>query len=410
MAKNHCPVYWSWDFLRPGPDPMRQVHLCYNRETWRSRSTAGRKLRAVGRMALWPVRAAVLTRRSTRRYGDAVRRRTGKGIARQALEQMILVLRHSMPPDSYYRYQLFESDKRRDANQYAHEYQCIPIFFARIPDAAPRYALDKRWFAAFCVEHGFPSPPILARFEGGAMLKEVNASRGRVTGDLVFKPAFGKAGHDVAIHRKLEGDRYVDAAGETRTAAALFEFYENLSRQAPYILQARIENHPEIADLTTGATARIVTGRPPGARAEFVIASFKLPVGASDVDNFAAGGIASPIDEATGVLGPAIAKDLAASWCERHPDTGVAISGRRLPFWTEAVDLVLRAHEALPEPALLGWDVALTPEGPSLLETNRGWSFDLVQRPHGRPIGKTRFPEIYLSHLRDRTVNRASTS
>jgi hypothetical protein len=204
----------------------------------------------------------------------------------------------------------------------------------------------------------------------------------------------------------------VDAAGETRTAAALFELYGNLSRQEPYILQACLENHPEIADLTTGAaaTVRIVTGRLPDSRAEFVIAAFKLPVGASSADNFAAGGLASPVDEATGVLGPAIAKDLAASWCERHPDTGAAISGRRLPFWPEAVDLALRAHDALPEFALLGWDVALTPDGPSLVETNRGWSFDLVQRPHGRPIGKTRFPEIYLSRLRDRTGNHASTS
>jgi hypothetical protein len=325
---------------------------------------------------------------------------------------MILALRHSMPPDSYYRYQLFDPEKRRDATQYAHEFQCIPLFFTRIPDGAPRYALDKRWFAGFCAEHGFPTPPILARFEGGTMVEETYDPRNLPTGDLVFKPAFGKAGHDVALHRRLDGDRYVDAAGETRTAAALFELYANLSRSEPYVLQARIENHPEIADLTTGAaaTARIVSGKPPGSRAEYVIAAFKLPVGASSADNFAAGGLASPIDEATGILGPAIAKDLAASRCERHPDSGAAISGRRLPFWSQAVELALRAHDALREPALLGWDVALTPDGPTLLETNRGWSFDLVQRPHGRPIGGTRFPEIYLSHLRDRRGDRASTS
>jgi hypothetical protein len=140
MAKDYCPVQWSWDFLLPGSDPMRKVHLTYNRETWRSRRGAGRRLRAAGRVALWPVRAVALTRRSTSRYGDGVRRRTGKGIARQALEQMILALRHSMPPDSYYRYGLFDPDKRRDANQYAHDFQCVPLFFARIPDGAPRYA------------------------------------------------------------------------------------------------------------------------------------------------------------------------------------------------------------------------------------------------------------------------------
>jgi len=56
-----------------------------------------------------------------------------------------------------------------------------------------------------------------------------------------------------------------------------------------------------------------------------------------------------------------------------HPQTGVRVTGRELPDWQSCCDLATRAHVPLSElgfGGIMGWDVALTPEGPVLIEGN----------------------------------------
>jgi hypothetical protein len=43
---------------------------------------------------------------------------------------------------------------------------------------------------------------------------------------------------------------------------------------------------------------------------------------------------------------------------------------------------------------LLGWDIALTPRGPVLLETNLCWEVAMPQIAMQGPLGETRFPEL----------------
>ena len=48
--------------------------------------------------------------------------------------------------------------------------------------------------------------------------------------------------------------------------------------------------------------------------------------------------------------------------------------------------LALDAHAKLLVPWSVGWDVAITPQGPMLLEGNPMWGADLAQAPHGEPF------------------------
>ncbi len=56
-----------------------------------------------------------------------------------------------------------------------------------------------------------------------------------------------------------------------------------------------------------------------------------------------------------------------------HPDSGVVFDGFVVPRFFEAVDLVKACHSLLPGLHSIGWDVAVTPEGPVLLEGNDDW-------------------------------------
>lgn len=66
---------------------------------------------------------------------------------------------------------------------------------------------------------------------------------------------------------------------------------------------------------------------------------------------------------------------LGKRWVE-HPDTGRPITGATIPDWEAVRRCVMEGHKALvPHVPLVGWDVALTPQGVSLLEINISCNF-----------------------------------
>jgi hypothetical protein len=125
-----------------------------------------------------------------------------------------------------------------------------------------------------------------------------------------------------------------------------------------------------------------------------------MPTGSSSVDNFAAGGLASPIDLQTGRLGPAVYKDPRNPDGDVHPDSGERIAGEPVPFWSEVLALCLRTHRSFPKVATVGWDVALTTKGAKLIEANPGWCVEVVQMAHGTPLGATPWPELLMTHAK----------
>lgn len=56
-----------------------------------------------------------------------------------------------------------------------------------------------------------------------------------------------------------------------------------------------------------------------------------------------------------------------------HPDTGVRFRGYRIPEFRACVDLAIRAHETLRWIYSIGWDIAVTDEGPLIVEGNADW-------------------------------------
>ncbi len=64
---------------------------------------------------LWPVIFLVMLWMFTLRIGPAVARATGKSVSRQMLEQFWLAIRHSIPPDNYYVFDLFRPERLRNA-------------------------------------------------------------------------------------------------------------------------------------------------------------------------------------------------------------------------------------------------------------------------------------------------------
>ena len=109
-------------------------------------------------------------------------------------------------------------------------------------------------------------------------------------------------------------------------------------------------------------------------------AAFKLATGIGDADNYHDGATGNGFCEVSlddGRLGPLMVpgeRGVGFRASLTVPGTDRPVAGRRVPFSAEARDLVLRAAPRFLPMRTLGWDVALTPDGPAVIEANNWWA------------------------------------
>lgn len=368
------------------------------------------RFRQTYRSHYWRVQNAVRARRATRAYGPEVVRLWGVPLAHQLRQQLRLALWLGFDAEMYYRYRLYLLEDLRDAVLFV-PFQ-MNISLRRHLRKLVGYDIsidDKRVFAALCREAGIPTVPLVAEFGsdgvrwGSAAVRGEQPGKRLPTRDLFSKPASGQGGAG-ASRWVWSGGKYIGEDGRPLTPAALVDHLRAISQTQPQVLQPRLGNVPGLHDLGVGAlcTARITTASLPGRDPEVVESYVRLSTCDGPVDNFAQGGLAAPVNPATGVLGPGVRKELAFAaqdyYC--HPTTGRPIEGFQVPQWSEAVALAKRAHQALAEPPMVGWDVAITTDGVLLLEANTAPSAH-GQQPGCRPYGATPYVRVYLEFLVD---------
>lgn len=160
--------------------------------------------------------------------------------------------------------------------------------------------------------------------------------------------------------------------GETPVAAFVGEVFEAYA-DGGYMLQDRLAPHPELERIAGPAlgTLRVCTLHH-GDDAEIHYALWKAPALGATADNFwRAGNMVADIDLETGVATRCqLGSGLDAEQVAHHPGTGARIEGAALPLWAETKQLALEAARLFPDCPILGWDVAITPEGPVVIEAN----------------------------------------
>jgi hypothetical protein len=98
------------------------------------------------------------------------------------------------------------------------------------------------------------------------------------------------------------------------------------------------------------------------------------------VDNWAKGGLIVKIDSDTGNLADkGLFKPGYGQFAVVHPDTNVKLADFNVPYFNEAVEMVEKLHEYFYGVHTIGWDIAITPEGPCVIEGNDNWEITLLQ-------------------------------
>lgn len=184
---------------------------------------------------------------------------------------------------------------------------------------------------------------------------------------IIYKPLKGQGGMGIEVFDLTE-----------ENASQIFE---ELKQYPEGVIETFIRQHEDMKKLcpTSVNTIRLVTVCASGKK-EILQAVVRMSNGTASVDNFCSGGIAASIDMKTGRI-TSRGVDENGHVYPVHPYSNISFIDYQIPLWDQVLDMVTKAmHEPLVK-GYLGWDVAITDNGPVLVEVNTSPSIDLISLP-----------------------------
>ncbi len=144
--------------------------------------------------------------------------------------------------------------------------------------------------------------------------------------------------------------------------------YDTLIQNKQLLVEDCIIQHPDMNSLYEKSvnTMRMFTFLKDG-QPYFLQAVLKIGNGGV-VDNFSSGGMYTYADESGTVFVEAIDRDDNIYY--EHPISKAKIVGFKIPMFKEAVELVKECAKKVPEISYVGWDVAISKNGPVIVEGN----------------------------------------
>lgn len=190
--------------------------------------------------------------------------------------------------------------------------------------------------------------------------------------EFVIKPACGSGGKGVllAAARADKGvltasGRRVDRSEIRRHVAEILYGSFSTNRSDRALVEERIHPHPCFLDFFPVGLAdiRVIVfqGSP-------VLSMARLPTAKSGgTANLHQGGVGVGVDLESGITTRAVCRGESI---RRHPDSGLALVGFKVPSWKEAVSLAVESASQVPL-GYVGVDIVVPPDGgPMVLELN----------------------------------------
>lgn len=240
--------------------------------------------------------------------------------------------------------------------------------------------------------------------------------------ECVMKATENSHGEGVRLCRQLQYQDndilFEEGDGKTTRLSSL------LGRQ-PLIFEGVVRQTAQFAAFNPSSvnTVRFMTALYPDNHSEVFATFIKIGRAGSIVDNAGDGGnVDVAVNTDTGVLQYAIQYD---GWrkvtdIDVHPDTHAPLNGVAIEHWDAIKAEVCRFQQALPYCRVAGWDIAITDEGPLVIEVNdlwdrtgqyfirRGWRPDIRQcyQAWEKLVQKGTIPYPYFGRIAQQLSNR----
>lgn len=153
-----------------------------------------------------------------------------------------------------------------------------------------------------------------------------------------------------------------------------------------YIHQEIIQQHEAVSKINPNSvnTLRIDTYIDSNRKAHILSVLMRFGIGNSITDNASTGGFYVSVNLETGKLQGVGRQDLVKGGRVflQHPSSKVILEDYKMPFFQEACNLALKASNYLPT-RIIGWDIAITENGPVIVEGNEGPSLHMTDVAYG---------------------------
>ncbi|HEY0719986.1 MAG TPA: sugar-transfer associated ATP-grasp domain-containing protein [Gammaproteobacteria bacterium] len=260
--------------------------------------------------------------------------------------------------------------RSRAANVLAMNQRNLNFIYPHNPRRHFPLADDKLLTKELMVKAGVPVPATYASYSSFYELRNLEQELSGY-GDFVIKPSKGSGGGGIIVITSRQGSNWIGPSGKRYSITELrkhisdiiFGVYSfDLSDRV--IIEERVQQNEEMTQLSpTGlADVRVILfNHHP------VLSMTRIPTLASQGRaNLHQGAIGIGINMESGTTTHAILNNEPIT---AHPDTGLALIGRQIPYWSDILRISRLAAEAVPL-KYLGVDISISKKGPVLLEIN----------------------------------------
>lgn len=308
-----------------------------------------------------------------------------KGFFRQLFEMALLFLRSRLGPGYYLLAQMY----RRDASLaevlgYLSVRQYNKRVFKLNNRLYHRSSQNKVIEKAVLTAYGQPTPELLGHYREvsgftttGAPLRTGAELKGLLNQQapgsrLCFKLTEAWGGEGFRAIECLENDLIRDLSSQEAVSVDAFVSSVSPGAKAGILIERYLEQHADYASYNRSSvnTLRVLVVRKANDTVVCVGAFLRVGGTGSLVDNMTAGGLSYPIDLDTGVLKAGLHKYKLGDSYDRNPEKNLTMTGIRLPMFEEAIELARSSLLAFPETRFVGADIAVSKDGPVVLELN----------------------------------------
>lgn len=273
-------------------------------------------------------------------------------------------------PDNYFQCKLYKKPRSEWAYYYGSIYEPFQRFQLRdfVHPAEYEVLYEDKWVCQIlCEGKQLRVPPFVGIIPGGpgsvASLKSLLSRCDISNGLIIAKPINGKGGHAIHVLQVGPGNDLLIAGKE-------FSELGDSSFPCSYIVQRYIDQHPDLKSFSKSVnTTRLVTMLTKEDKVIVIGAYIRFSGNDGLVDNLSQGGLAVKINVADGSLDE-FGYDRHGNSYSKHPVSQKVFKDFSMPHWDQLVQFGMDVQRKLGFSRLLGMDIAVTPDGPLLIEIN----------------------------------------
>ncbi len=341
-------------------------------------------------MVLFPVKAIRKIVEFTG-YAFSIQSYVNQSVAKCIFQFFFLYFQHGFMPEESFQYGLIcpvPSKCRRE--EFTSRMKMTQVQRSINPESMEPLTEEKSIFYRFCEEMKIPTPRVYAYFFQNSIGWSFAKSEMRnfrdwhyffqndIPNEFVVKASRGVYGQCIKMYFK-NSNTIKDESGQTVSPEQILIHMRANHQYESFVIQERLKTHAELACLCGSDflhTFRVITLVDKHGDVEILHAFYKPIVGKNVIDNHDHGKLGNLICEislSTGQLCDAVKLSPTRPGLEyvlHHPDTKFQFNGFKIPLWEEICQLAREAAYKFVPVRTIGWDIALTPEGPAVVEAN----------------------------------------